>query len=198
MRILKARYRTAEAFLAAYQNSFAGGGLFFPTREHVTVGETVMVEVRFPELGDRVLLRSYVAWRRAARVREGTPAGVGVELDREESPKREFLLAVARGETPRAVTRTHRRLPTTLPARWHVIDGASVTPASSSTSRPAARSSAPTSAAARGRRSSSSWCRREAPRPSTSRPAWSGRATSTAITAWASSSAVATRAGSGA
>ena len=123
MRILKARYRTAEAFLAAYQNSFAGGGLFFPTREHVTVGETVMVEVRFPELGDRVLLRSYVAWRRAARVREGTPAGVGVELDREESPKREFLLAVARGETPRAVTRTHRRLPTTLPARWHVIDG---------------------------------------------------------------------------
>jgi uncharacterized protein (TIGR02266 family) len=122
MRILKARYRTAEAFLAAYQSSFPGGGLFFPTREHVTVGESVMVEVRFPELGDRVLLRCFVAWRRAARVRDATPAGVGVELDREESTKRDFLLAVARGETPRAVTRMHRRLPTTLPARWHVVE----------------------------------------------------------------------------
>ncbi len=122
MRILKARYRDAGAFLEGYQSSFATGGMFFNTREHVTVGEPVMVEVRFPELGDRMLLRCFVAWRRSARVREGTPAGVGVQLEPEEVGKRDFLLAVARGEASRKVTRSHRRLPVNLPARWHVVD----------------------------------------------------------------------------
>jgi Tfp pilus assembly protein PilZ len=97
MRILKARYRSGKDFIEWYQASFSNGGLFFPTREHVTVGEAVMVEVRFPELGDRMLLRCYVAWRRSARVREGTPAGVGVEIDGSERSKRDFLLQVARG-----------------------------------------------------------------------------------------------------
>jgi uncharacterized protein (TIGR02266 family) len=123
MRILKARYRSGKEFLAAYQSSFPNGGLFFPTREHVKVGEPVMVEVRFPELGDRLLLRCYVAWRRSAHVREGTSAGVGVEIDVLERMKRDFLLKVARGETRRPVSRNHRRLPVVLPARWKVIDG---------------------------------------------------------------------------
>jgi Tfp pilus assembly protein PilZ len=122
MRILKARYRNGEAFLAAYQASFPNGGLFFPTREHAQTGESVMVEVRFPELGDRMLLRCFVAWRRSARVRDGTPAGVGVELDGCERTKRDFLLRVARGEAPRPAIRSHRRLPVSLPARWHVVD----------------------------------------------------------------------------
>lgn len=120
MRILKARYRNAAEFVAAYQTSFPNGGLYFPTREHATVGDPVMVEVRFPELGDRVLLRAFVAWRRAACVREGTPAGVGVEFDATEHTKRDFLMAVAKGEASRVVARNHRRLPVALPARWHV------------------------------------------------------------------------------
>lgn len=123
MRILKARYRNAAEFLAAYQTSFPNGGLYFPTREHATVGDPVMVEVRFPELGDRVLLKAFVAWRRAACVRENTPAGVGVEFDATEHTKRDFLMAVARGEASRVVARNHRRLPVALPVRWHVVDG---------------------------------------------------------------------------
>jgi Tfp pilus assembly protein PilZ len=123
MRILKARYRGAADFLAAYQVSLAGGGLYFPTREHVTVGEPVVVEVRFPELGDRLLLRGTVTWRRGARVREGTPAGVGVEFDAAEAIKRDFLLGVARGEAAtHVVQRNHRRLPISLPVRWHIKD----------------------------------------------------------------------------
>src|SRR5262245_43789903 len=123
MRILKARYRTAMDFMCAYQASFPNGGVFFPTREHVTVGEPVVVEVRFPELGDRLLLRAYVAWRRSARVREGTPAGVGVEFSSTERARRDFLLAVARGEQSGVVSRNHRRLPVHIPVRWHVKDG---------------------------------------------------------------------------
>src|SRR5215813_1281752 len=100
VRILKARYRAAGDFLLAYQGSFPYGGLFFPTREHLTVGERVLAEIRFPELGDRLLVQSFVAWRRSARVREGTPAGVGVEFMASEAHKRDFLLAAARGEKP--------------------------------------------------------------------------------------------------
>ncbi len=130
MRILKARYRGAADFLAAYQTSFVGGGIVFPTREHASVGEPVVVEVRFPELGDRLLLRSTVAWRRGARVREGLPASVGVEFDATETRKRDFLLAVARGESvSEVVQRNHRRLPVSLPVRWHVKDARDERPA---------------------------------------------------------------------
>jgi Tfp pilus assembly protein PilZ len=86
----------------------------------VTVGELVLAEVRFPELGDRLLVRSFVAWRRSARVREGTPAGVGVEFLASESQKRDFLLAAAKGEIPRVVPRNHRRIPVSLPVEWQV------------------------------------------------------------------------------
>jgi uncharacterized protein (TIGR02266 family) len=124
MRILKARYRGGVDFLAAYQPALPAGGLSFPTREHVTAGEPVVVEVRFPELGDRILIRSTVMWRRGARVREGLPATVGVEFDAVDAHRRDFLVAAARGEgATRVVQRNHRRLPVSLPVRWHVKDG---------------------------------------------------------------------------
>jgi Tfp pilus assembly protein PilZ len=123
VRILKARYRSAQEFLQGYQGSFPTGGLFFPTREHATVGEAVLAEVRFPELGDRLLMRSFVAWRRSARVREGTAAGIGVEFLESERKKRDFLLAVARGEASGCVVaRNHRRIPVQLAVAWYVKD----------------------------------------------------------------------------
>jgi Tfp pilus assembly protein PilZ len=123
VRILKARYRSAEDFLHGYQATLANGGLFFPTREQATVGEPVLAEVRFPELGDRLLVRSHVAWRRAARVREGTPAGIGVEFLATEHKRRDFLLAVARGQSAGCVvTRNHRRIPVAIDVAWYVKD----------------------------------------------------------------------------
>lgn len=123
MRILKARYRSRAEFLDGYQPSFPHGGLFFPTREQALVGETVLAEVRFPELGDRLLVRSFVAWRRAARVREGIPAGLGIEFCSSEQHKRDFLLAVAREEmSSRVVARNHRRIPVELRVEWYVKD----------------------------------------------------------------------------
>ncbi len=121
MRILKARYRSAQDFLRGYQAAFPHGGVFFPTREHAAVGEPVLAEVRFPELGDRMLMRSFVAWRRSARVREGTAAGIGVEFLESERKKLEFMLAVARGEASGCqVARNHRRIPVQLAVTWYV------------------------------------------------------------------------------
>ena len=68
-RMLKVRYRNGTEFLEHYQSSFLYGGLFYPTREAIPLGEAVVMEVRFPELEDRVLLRGFVAWRRQGRYR---------------------------------------------------------------------------------------------------------------------------------
>jgi len=57
VRILRARYRNAGDFLAHHQPAFVFGGLFYPTREAIPLGESVIVEVRFPELTDRMFLR---------------------------------------------------------------------------------------------------------------------------------------------
>ncbi len=120
MRILKARFKSAGDLLAAVQNDLSGGGLFVATREVRHPGEPVLVEVRFPELVDRMLLRGTVAWRRPGRAKE-RQGGVAVEFAADEKHKLEFMLAVARGEKqPRLVARNHRRLPVTLRVDWRV------------------------------------------------------------------------------
>lgn len=126
MRILKARYRSGAEFLNHYQSSFLYGGVFFPTREQLPLGESVVVEVRFPELGDRVLLRGFVAWRRQGRHRSGQRGGIGVEFLAAERFKRDYLLAVAKGEIAGVVSqRRHKRLPIELRVDWRVKEARS-------------------------------------------------------------------------
>jgi Tfp pilus assembly protein PilZ len=121
MRILKVRYRSATELLSAYQAGFLHGGLFYPTREAIPAGESVIMEVRLAGLADRILLRGFVAWRRQGRHRTKVRAGVGVEFLAAERHKRDFLLAFCHGELPRAVTqRRHRRLPVELRVDWRV------------------------------------------------------------------------------
>src|SRR5262249_34037122 len=98
MRILRARYRSGEEFLRHYQPSLVGGGLFFPTREAIPLGTQVVVEVRFPGLCNKQLLRSFVAWRRAGKHRTKLRAGLGIEFHPAEAKRRDFVIAVAKGE----------------------------------------------------------------------------------------------------
>src|SRR5262249_59180986 len=121
------------ALLAAVQNG--GDGLFIATREVRTQGEPVLVEVRFPELPDRMLLRGTVAWRRPGRAKE-RQGGVAVDFGAER-PKLDFLLAVARGEKqPRLIARNHRRLPVSLKVDWRVEEGGGGFPSAPPGSRP--------------------------------------------------------------
>jgi uncharacterized protein (TIGR02266 family) len=121
MRILRARYRSGEDFLRHYQPSFAGGGVFFPTREALPLGEQVIVEVRFPGLANKQMVRGLVAWRRAGKHRTKLRAGLGIEFHVAESRRRDFLISVAKGEIADMITRRHRRLPVTLVANWRVV-----------------------------------------------------------------------------
>jgi len=121
MRILRARYRSGEEFLRHYQPSFLHGGIFYPTREHrLALGDSVIVEVAFPELRNRVMLRGFVAWRRAGRHRTKLRAGIGIEFLAADRYKRNYLLTVARGEVIDIAQRRHRRLPVELHVDWRV------------------------------------------------------------------------------
>jgi len=121
MRILRARYASGEDFLRHYQPSFAGGGLFFPTREALKPGEPIIVEIRFPGLANKQMIRGFVAWRRAGKHRTKLRAGLGIEFHAAEARRRDFLIAVAKGEIVDMVTRRHRRLPVQLTASWRVV-----------------------------------------------------------------------------
>ncbi|MBW2733430.1 MAG: PilZ domain-containing protein [Deltaproteobacteria bacterium] len=122
MQILRARYKDTEAFLAAYQGQFLHGGLFIPTRAALRLSTQVLLDVRFPELRSKVLVRGVIAWRRPGRHRMGLRAGVGLEFLASERHTREFLLAVARGDVVDLVQRRHRRLPVELDVAWRTRD----------------------------------------------------------------------------
>jgi uncharacterized protein (TIGR02266 family) len=127
MKIIRARYRSGADMMAHYLSS-AEGGIFFPTRDGPAPGTPVIVEMSFPELVDRVLVRGVVAWRRPGRriVGEAQPggrlrAGVGIEFLAGEQPARDFLLAAARGDVAATVVqRNHRRLPISMSVDWRV------------------------------------------------------------------------------
>src|SRR3954467_1516872 len=121
MRILRARYRTGDEFMRHYQPSLTGGGLFYPTREAIALGEPVIIEVRFPALRNKQMIRGFVAWRRAGKHRTKLRAGLGIEFLAAEAKRRDFVIAVAKGEIVEMITRRHRRLPVTLVADWRVV-----------------------------------------------------------------------------
>jgi Tfp pilus assembly protein PilZ len=121
MRILRARYRSGEDFLRHYQPSFPDGGVFFPTREALEVGQAVLVEVRLPPVPQKLMIRGTVAWRRAGRHRTKLRAGLGIEFHSGDAVRRDFLLSAARGEiNANLVLRRCSRLPVELPAEWRI------------------------------------------------------------------------------
>lgn len=128
MRVLRARYRTGEEFLRHYQPAFSTGGLFFPTRSVLPVGEPVVVEVRFPQLANKTMIRGQVAWCRSGQHRTKLRAGLGIEFQSSEGRRRDFLLAVARGQERQVVVRRHRRLPVTLRAEWRRLQERKIHP----------------------------------------------------------------------
>lgn len=120
MRIIKVRFRNGEDFLAQYLADLDGGGVFFATREAIPVGTPVIVEIRFPELKNRTVLQGSVAWRRPGRHSAKIRAGVGIQFALAEMQKRDYVLAIARGEQQDAAARRHKRLPIHLPVSWRV------------------------------------------------------------------------------
>jgi Tfp pilus assembly protein PilZ len=118
MTILKAVYGSAEEFFDHYLEDLSGGGLFIPMQAPLSVGDSVIVFVRGGLRAVPILLRGSVAWSRPGKHRPKTRAGIGVEFLASEKHRRNYLLALVRGEATVASGRRHQRLPVDLPIHW--------------------------------------------------------------------------------
>ena len=118
--MLRIRFRDGSELLESYLPNFSQGGFFVPTRRSLAVGHPVVVDVRMPALGDSLLIGGDVAWSRRGRRSESIRAGLGVRFAETERKKRDYLLALARGNERHIKTRRHKRLPIQIPAYWRM------------------------------------------------------------------------------
>jgi len=120
MTIIKAHFPSGTAFLANYLSDLSDGGIFFPTRKPLAIGETVVVAIRLGRRRSPTLVRGRVAWRRPGKHSTKVKAGIGIEFLANEGQTREYLLSVARGDSEEMLSRRHQRLPVELPVLWQV------------------------------------------------------------------------------
>jgi type IV pilus assembly protein PilZ len=120
MTILKAHFPSGAAFLARFLPELGEGGLFFPTRRPLAIGEHVVVAIRLGRRRSPTLIRGQVAWRRPGKHSTKVKAGIGIQFLASDAQARDYLLAVARGDSAEMVARRHQRLPVELPVLWQV------------------------------------------------------------------------------
>ena len=122
MKILFATFDSPDQFLSRLQldqaGSESGGRVRVTTKARFEAREPVVLEIGFPGLPNRVLMRATFAGA------NGHDADF--EIVPSEDHKRDFLVAVASGRAQaKAQSRKHRRFPMRLPARF-VVDGEDV------------------------------------------------------------------------
>lgn len=115
MRLLTCAFASATEFLDCYSVEAAEGVLYCRTRSQLDVGEELLIEVSFPGLPNRTVLRGSVSALRRGR-------GAWVRLNAGDAHSRDFLLRLARGElqSGEQVERGHRRIPIALPVTCHI------------------------------------------------------------------------------
>jgi Tfp pilus assembly protein PilZ len=118
MRLITVAFPSAAAFLAAYDEN----SIFARTRTDGGPGEVVLVEISFPGLPNRPLVRATVSDRRRDQ------DGLCLTFSDDDSSTRDFLLGLARGElrVESTVQRDHKRFPAALPVEYQVADSAEV------------------------------------------------------------------------
>jgi uncharacterized protein (TIGR02266 family) len=110
MRLLTLAYPSPEAFLGAYDE--ATHTLRGDTKTEAAIGEKMMVEVSYPGLPNRPLLR--------ARVVEVLDEGLKLTISAEDVADAEFMCKLARNQIPAggAMHREYKRFPSALPVRF--------------------------------------------------------------------------------
>lgn len=122
MKILFAAFRSAEEFLSRLEvgDAVGAGLLTVSTKARFKNGERVILEIGYPGLPNRVLIRA-----NARDDGDDKDEKQSFELTAGEEHKRDFLVAVAAGRAQASWQRKHRRFPVRLPARF-VADGENV------------------------------------------------------------------------
>ena len=120
MKILYATFTSADDFLTRLdvEEGAGAGRLTVLTKARYAKGEPVVLEIGFPRLPNRVLMRCVTR-----TMPEGDGEGDATfDVTPGEEHKRDFLVAVAAGRASASWQRKHRRFPIRLPARF-VADG---------------------------------------------------------------------------
>lgn len=120
MTILKAHFPNGAGFLDRYLPELGDGGIFYPTRMPLAIGEHVIVAIRLGRRRSPMLVRGRVAWRRPGKHSTKVKAGIGIAFLPSEVQTRDYLLAVARGDSVEMLARRHHRLPVEIPVLWQI------------------------------------------------------------------------------
>lgn len=115
MRLLTCAFASPTEFLDCYSVESAEGVLYCRTRSVLAVGQELVIEVSFPGLPNRALMRGAVSALRQGR-------GAWIRLNAGDAHSRDFLLRLARGELQpgEPVERGHRRIPVALPVTCRI------------------------------------------------------------------------------
>jgi uncharacterized protein (TIGR02266 family) len=115
MRLLTLAFPSPGDFLAAHDDTT--GTLLAHTKTEATKGEALLVEIAFPRLPNRPLVRAHCA--------EIVDGGLRLRVDEADSSTLEFLLKIARGDVSVEQTthREHKRFPSALSVEY-TLDGA--------------------------------------------------------------------------
>jgi len=104
MRLITLAFPSAAAFLTAYED----GVITASTRTDAVLGEQVLVEISFPGLPNRALVRAAVD---GLLIDE---EGLRVRVSDEDASTKDFMLRIAKGELKMSAHREHKRFPASL------------------------------------------------------------------------------------
>jgi Tfp pilus assembly protein PilZ len=114
MRLVTLAFPSAAAFLTSYDD----GVVTVATRTDAVLGEAILVEISFPGLPNRALMRATVD---GLLIDE---EGLRVKISPEDVTTCDFMLKIARGELRMSAHREHKRFPASLSVRYSRDGGA--------------------------------------------------------------------------
>ena len=104
MRLVTLAFPSAAAFLTSYDDDVVTAA----TRTDAVLGEELLVEISFPGLPNRALVRAAVD---GLLIDE---EGLRVRISDEDASTKDFMLRIARGELKMSAHREHKRFPASL------------------------------------------------------------------------------------
>lgn len=114
MRILRATYQSRESFLDNLHLSGSIAHLAVATRAEFRDDEPLVLEIGYPGLPNRILIRATAEAPPGHAAEDGTK---WFRLDDSEELQRDFLIAVASRRAQATLKRRHTRVPLRMPAR---------------------------------------------------------------------------------
>lgn len=84
-RIIQYDFTSADELYSAYMPFLVFGGVFIATKESFSLGEEVVLDMKFMEEPERIIISGAVAWITPVGAAGGKPAGIGVQFEEENS-----------------------------------------------------------------------------------------------------------------